>query len=121
MLLFLLFYVLTLTPDVTGFLFNSAEGEEFVRKVLKPLLPFDPHDYQIEGVCKLLDGWDLVAVTPTSSGKTGFFYMFLLVVLAITKTPSLSPDTGPSRFPKNPVLVVVCPTIYLMAQLVCIE
>ncbi|KAF8905172.1 P-loop containing nucleoside triphosphate hydrolase protein, partial [Mucidula mucida] len=98
--------------------FNSAEGEEFVRKVLKPLLPFDPHDYQIEGVCKLLDGWDLVAVTPTSSGKTGFFYMFLLVVLAITKTPSLSPDTGPSRFPKNPVLVVVCPTIYLMAQLV---
>ncbi|KAF9017378.1 hypothetical protein BDZ89DRAFT_1045135 [Hymenopellis radicata] len=39
MLLFLLFSALTLTSGVTGFIFKSAEGEEFVRKVLKPLLP----------------------------------------------------------------------------------
>ena len=54
-------------------------------------LPFDPHDYQLDGVCQVLDGLDLLAVTPTGSGKTGFVYILLLVLQGLQQKPELRP------------------------------
>lgn len=65
------------------FLFSSEAGYALCRRILKELLPYEPHDVQIEGVCKALDKIDLFAVLPTGSGKTSFLSMYMLVVLAI--------------------------------------
>ena len=80
-------------------------------------LPFDPHDYQLEGVCKVLDGQDLLAVTPTGSGKTGFIYILLLVLQGLQQKPTLCPS-GIRKYPKDPVIFVVCPTIALEEDMV---
>ncbi|KAK6987950.1 hypothetical protein R3P38DRAFT_2459257, partial [Favolaschia claudopus] len=58
---------------------------------------FEPHHYQMDGICKILDGVDLVAVTPTGSGKTAYLFLSILVMMAISKTPSLCPQI---KFPK---------------------
>jgi hypothetical protein len=69
----------------------------------------------MDGVCKVLDKIDLVAVTPTGSGKTGFFFLTILVMIVITANPSLCPSAS---FPKDPAIVVVCPTNSIEQQMV---
>ncbi|KII90032.1 hypothetical protein PLICRDRAFT_108348 [Plicaturopsis crispa FD-325 SS-3] len=96
------------------FTFSSPAGYDLCRQILSKSLPFDPHDYQLEGICKALDGNNLVALTSTGSGKSGFFYMYMLVVLAITKNPSLCPSV---RFPEDPAMVIICPTNFLEEQM----
>ncbi|KAJ7683334.1 hypothetical protein B0H17DRAFT_1137824 [Mycena rosella] len=63
----------------------------------------------------VLDGIDLVAITPTGSGKTGYLFLTILVMIAIAKTPSLCPVV---KFPKDPAIVVVCPTNSIEQQMV---
>ncbi|KAJ7878774.1 hypothetical protein B0H14DRAFT_3435377 [Mycena olivaceomarginata] len=93
------------TISVATFTFHSPDGFALVRQILLGALPtFKPHTYQMDGVCKVLDKIDLVAVTPTGSGKTGFFFLTILVMIAITANPSLCPSTS---FPKDPAIVVV--------------
>jgi hypothetical protein len=36
--------------------FNMPDGLCLTRKVLQPLLPYDPHDDQLEGIWKMIDG-----------------------------------------------------------------
>jgi superfamily II DNA/RNA helicase len=97
------------------FVFSSPEGYALCRHILKEHLPYDPHDVQIEGICKILDNVDLFAVLATGSGKTSFLSMYMLVVLAIQRDPSLCPT---AKFPENPCLLVICPTKYLEHQMV---
>ncbi|KAJ6496218.1 P-loop containing nucleoside triphosphate hydrolase protein, partial [Mycena sanguinolenta] len=97
------------------FTFHSPDGFALVRKILLAALPtFEPHTYQMDGVCKVLDKIDLVAVTPTGSGKTGFFFLTILVMIAIAANPSLCPSAS---FPKDPAIVVVCPTNSIEQQM----
>lgn len=98
------------------FSWNSTEGHDLSRRILRAsALPYDPHDYQIEGICCSLDGLDLLAITPTGSGKTGFYTMYMLVILAVLKDPTLCPT---AKFPVDPCLIVVCPTIPLQLEMV---
>ncbi|KAI0028053.1 P-loop containing nucleoside triphosphate hydrolase protein [Vararia minispora EC-137] len=90
-------------------LFSSPSGRKLVSEILKPVLPFVPHDDQLTCVCKLLDGVDVLAVLPTNAGKTGIFYMFILSIISLHKDPSRY-STLSEKFPSNPVLVVVLPT-----------
>ncbi|KAJ7577493.1 hypothetical protein C8J56DRAFT_1113552 [Mycena floridula] len=94
--------------------FLSPVGAALCHQILRPLLPFTPHDDQIEGVCAALDGRDLFAIFPTSGGKPGLFYMFILVARAIAADPDLC---SWKQFPANPVLIAVCPTNYIENQL----
>ena len=105
------------TPQETAkpFVFSSPEGYSLCRHILKEYLSYDPHDVQIEGICKVLDNVDLFAVLATGSGKTGFLSMYMLVVLAIKKDPSLCPT---AKFPDNPCILAICPTKYLEHQMV---
>ena len=106
------------SPELPPFIFSSPEGFSLCRRILKEHLPYDPHDFQIEGICKLIDGIDLLAILATGTGKTGFLSMYMLVMLAIKQDPSLCPS---AKFLDNPCLLVICPTKYLEHQMVCIN
>ena len=103
--------------DSNGFSkFSSPRGWQICRKIITDRLPFGPHDYQLEGITKALDGQDVVAVSATGSGKSAYIYMLAVVLLEFAKKPSLSPDK--KNFPQNPAIVVVCPTTALEDDLV---
>ncbi|TFK48604.1 hypothetical protein OE88DRAFT_481620 [Heliocybe sulcata] len=97
-----------LLPAPSRYVFSSVEGHKFCRSVLQELLPFDPHDYQLEGICKALDGSDVFAIAACGDGKTGYYYMFILMVLYITNNPVI--EHPGVCFPRDPVIVIVCPT-----------
>ncbi|TFK95045.1 P-loop containing nucleoside triphosphate hydrolase protein, partial [Polyporus arcularius HHB13444] len=93
------------------FRFSSATGRELCHKIITNQLGYDPHGYQLDGICQALDGMDLLAVTPTGSGKTGFLVMYLLVMHAVVREPSLCGEARPPpHFRKDAAMVVVCPT-----------
>jgi hypothetical protein len=101
-------------PDT--FTWSSKDGYSLVRRILRNTpLPYEPHDDQLEGVCKSLDGIHLVAITPTGSGKTGYYTIYMLVMLAVIADPTLCPS---ALFPSNPCLLVICPTIPLQLEMV---
>ena len=66
----------------TDYQFSTPDGLHLARKVLRPLLPYDPHDDQLEGICKMIDGINLMALTRTGSGKTGYFTMYMLFLIS---------------------------------------
>ncbi|KAI0361859.1 P-loop containing nucleoside triphosphate hydrolase protein [Trametes cingulata] len=102
----------TTTCHSNYFIFSSPEGHELCREIISGELGYSPHDYQLEGVCRALDGLDLLAITPTGSGKTGFLIMYFIVIRAVMKKPELCVNPPP-HFRKDPVIVVVCPTLAL--------
>ncbi|KAH9917525.1 P-loop containing nucleoside triphosphate hydrolase protein [Amylocystis lapponica] len=96
--------------------FSTPAGKALVRSILKPYLPYDPHDYQIEGVCQSLDGVDLLAVLATGSGKTGYFTMYMLVLRSLSENPNLcSPPK--KNIPKDPAIILVYPTLSLEEEM----
>ncbi|KAJ3015046.1 hypothetical protein NUW54_g1149 [Trametes sanguinea] len=99
------------------FRFSSADGTRLCRQILKDKLGFDPHDYVLEGVSQSLDGVDLLAITPTGSGKTSFLIAYLVVMNAILESPQLCPSAA---FPKNPVMIIVVPTKSLELDMVSV-
>lgn len=113
-----LLFALQIVNLCVAFKFYSPSGFSLTRKILLSALPnFEPHHYQLDGICKVLDGIDLVAVTPTGSGKTGYLFLTILVMIAISKTPSLCRTV---KFPADPAIVVVCPTNSIEQQMVCV-
>ena len=46
--------------DNAEYQFSTHNGLCLVRKVLQPLLLYDPHDDQLEGICKIINGIDLI-------------------------------------------------------------
>ncbi|KAJ6619931.1 hypothetical protein B0H10DRAFT_2024102 [Mycena sp. CBHHK59/15] len=88
----LLLILVQLAHLCIAFKFYSQPGFDLARKILLSALPtFETHHYQIDGICKVLDGIDLVAVTPTGSGKTGYLFLTIIIMIAISKTLSLCP------------------------------
>jgi replicative superfamily II helicase len=69
----------------------------------------------MDGICKVLDRIDLVASTPTGSGKTGYLFLSIIVMIAIAKNPLLCPAV---TFPADLAIVVVCPTNSIEEQIV---
>ena len=68
-------------PDVK---YDSSEGRASSSRILAKYLPYEPHDYQLDGICPIMDGFDLLVTTPTGSGKTGYLIMLMLVVREIS-------------------------------------
>ena len=66
--------------DNSEYLFSNLEGHKLARKILQPQLPYDPHDAQIKDICKAIDGVDIMVLTPTGTGKTGYLTMYMLLV-----------------------------------------
>ncbi|KAJ3764815.1 P-loop containing nucleoside triphosphate hydrolase protein [Lentinula raphanica] len=101
------------------FSFRSEHGYALISKIVQMYAPFQPHDYVLEGIAALLDGLDLIAITPTGSGKTGYISFTTLVVRELTTRPANYPEIEEiiKRFPKNPLVLAICPTNYLEYQL----
>jgi hypothetical protein len=96
------------------FFWSSAEGFTLARRIVKRTpVPYVPHDDQLEGVCKRPDGVSLFAITPIGSGKTSYYILCILIILEVLKDPDLCPSV---EFSKNPVLLVICPTIPLQIE-----
>ncbi|KAF7973928.1 hypothetical protein HWV62_13990 [Athelia sp. TMB] len=89
-------------------LYDSPAGRDLCKHVLKKHLPYEPHNYQLDGVCPVLDGLDLLATTPTGSGKTGYLTQLMLMAIALAKDPSLR--LNERVFPLDPAMIVVSPT-----------
>jgi superfamily II DNA helicase RecQ len=96
--------------------YDSIIGRELCKKILAKYVTYDPHDYILDGVCPVIDGFNLLATTPTGSGKTGFFTLFMLVVREIAADKTLA--IGNEVFPIDPVMIVVCPTKALEEDIV---
>jgi replicative superfamily II helicase len=60
---------------------------------------------------------DLMAVTPTGSGKTTFFTGYMDVMFSILDNPELCPRAQ-FRVKKDPVMIVACPTKALQKDMV---
>ncbi|KAK6992374.1 hypothetical protein R3P38DRAFT_2387545, partial [Favolaschia claudopus] len=100
-------------PD--PFTWSSPVGLELVKSILKDTsFPHTPHDDQLEGVCKSLDRVHLPVTPTTGSGKTGYYVIYILVILAAVARPELCPS---AKFPKNPCLLVICPTTPLQLEM----
>src|ERR1700677_4204664 len=39
--------------------YDSNDGRLLCRRILSKYLPYDPHNYQLDGICPVLDGFDL--------------------------------------------------------------
>ncbi|KAJ3719964.1 hypothetical protein C8R42DRAFT_672284 [Lentinula raphanica] len=104
----------------TSFSFHSELGHALISRIGQLHAPFQPHDYILEGIGALLDGRDLVAITPTGSGKTGYIaYTARVVVRELTRHPESFPEIKnlATKFPENPLILAICPTNYLEYQL----
>ncbi|KAJ3964465.1 P-loop containing nucleoside triphosphate hydrolase protein [Lentinula raphanica] len=101
------------------FSFQSERGHALISQIVQLYAPFQPHDYVLEGVGALLDGKDLIAITPTGSGKTGYIAYTALVVCELTRHPENYPEVGDvaKRFPNDPLILAICPTNYLEYQM----
>jgi superfamily II DNA/RNA helicase len=100
--------------------YTTASGRALlVRQILSQCKPvaIEPHDYQCEGICRALDGDDVVATMATGAGKTGLMSFLMLVVRTISQDPSLALQNR--TFPKNPCMLVICPTKALEEDMVC--
>ncbi|KAL0956775.1 hypothetical protein HGRIS_002895 [Hohenbuehelia grisea] len=82
------------------FKWSTPAGWELCQSILTDLrLGYEPHDFQIEGVCKSLDGVDLMAITPTGSGKTGFYVYHAARMAALNvKFMVINSDTREEAF-----------------------
>jgi hypothetical protein len=59
-------------PDPGG-RYDSIQGHQLCKKILAKYLTYNPHDYILDSICPVIDGFNLRATTPMGSGKTGFF------------------------------------------------
>jgi len=96
--------------------FSSTEGHHLVWKILVDTLPFEPYDDQITGVCKTLDGIDILIISAMGSGKMGYFFMVLIVIIIINKNPELCPS---AKLKEDLTMIVLCPTNALKVDMVC--
>lgn len=106
------------SPAGCAAVYNTPVGRVHVCQILASCQPcaVEPHDYQLEGICASLDGQDVLATMATGAGKTGFFSFLMLVICAISKDPSLA--LAGTSFPKNPAMIVICPTKALQTDMV---
>lgn len=91
-----------------SFKYQSPQGFALCREILSKRLPFGPHDYQLDGITAVLDGSNMLAISATGSGKSGYIYMLMHVVLEFLETPTLCPT---AKFPTDPAILVIYPTI----------
>ncbi|KAJ7440754.1 P-loop containing nucleoside triphosphate hydrolase protein [Mycena latifolia] len=55
-----------------------------------------------------------LSITKIGSGKTGYLFLSIIIMIAIAKTPSLCPT---KKLPSDPAIVVVCPTNSIELQM----
>ena len=62
--------MIELRLDAPEYLFSTSTSQRLAHSILRHQLPYDPHDAQLEGICKAVDGINIMVLTPTGSRKT---------------------------------------------------
>jgi len=93
--------------DWGGDKYDSIQGRQLCKKILAKYVTYNPHDYILDGICPVMDGFDLLATTPCGSGKSGYLILLMLFVHEIAADKTLA--IGEEVFPLDPVMIVVCP------------
>ena len=106
------------TQALNSKVYDTLEGAALACCILAKALLFKPHDFQVEGICALLDGHDLLVTMATGSGKTGYFIMLMLIMCAISQSEDQTLALGGRTFPKDPAMIIVCPTKALQQDMV---
>ena len=88
-----------------------------MRHTVRGPLGHDPHDYILDGVCKALDGVDVLATIRTGGGKTDYFLGYILAMKHLSETPT-DKFVLPRPVPKKPVMIAVYPTNVLEEEMV---
>ena len=94
-------------------------GLETIRSIISKKVPQWPtglHDWQLPLVAKILDGECLLCSAATSDGKSALFGAPAVILVEISKNPSLYP---PLPRKEKPVSIVITPTKGLSANIVC--
>jgi len=68
--------------------YDSVAGRALCKRILKKYLLYEPHNYILDGICPVMDGYDLLATTPTVSGKSGYYILLMLIVHKIAADES---------------------------------
>lgn len=105
-------------PATSSQVYGTPAGHALIRQILveaKPQ-PIEPHDYQLEGISRSLDGDDLIVTMATGTGKTGFYCFLMIVVLYLSENPDKV--LGGRKPPKNPGMLLICPTKALQGDMV---
>jgi ATP-dependent helicase YprA (DUF1998 family) len=91
-------------------IYNTEVGRSLVYDILAKCQrrSIEPYNYQLEAICHALDGKDVLATMATGSGKTDFYCILMLVILAISRDPELALDG--MTFLKNPSMLLISPT-----------
>jgi hypothetical protein len=76
-------------PDVKC---DLSEGHALCSRILAKYLLYEPHNHQLNGICPIMDGFDLLVTMPTSSGNTGYIIMLMLIVHEISADTTLALD-----------------------------
>ncbi|KAF7965156.1 hypothetical protein HWV62_45380, partial [Athelia sp. TMB] len=73
----------------------------------------------LDGICPVLNGFDLLATAPTGSGKTAYLTQLMLMARALAENPSL--QLNDRIFIEDPVMLVVSPTKALEVDMVDLD
>ena len=65
--------------DAPEYIFSTPAGHRLAHSTLRPQLPYDPHDAQLEGICKAVDGIDIMVLTPTGAVPESIRRLLLVV------------------------------------------
>ena len=78
---------------------SNPEGMRLARKLLRPFLPHDIHDYILEGICKAIDGSHVLTVTKTGGGKLAISMAtcYCSKHFSLCRLPVLFEDTAPKK------------------------
>src|ERR1700720_3927027 len=87
--------------------YDSVAGRALCKRILEKYLPYEPHDYVLDGICHVMDGYHLLATTLTGWGKSGYYTLLMLVGREIAADESLM--IGEKRFPKDLLMILVLP------------
>jgi hypothetical protein len=96
---------------------NTAKGRALACTALQPQLPYDTHNYQLLGICKAVDGKNVIALIPTGGGKTGFIGLYMRLLLSMQGNERFDRSRR-DLIPLRPVVVVVVPTKGLGQEMV---
>ncbi|EJD39740.1 hypothetical protein AURDEDRAFT_70885, partial [Auricularia subglabra TFB-10046 SS5] len=94
-------------PPQAPFCFRTPLGIKTLRKILRPLLDFDPHDFLLDWTATILDGEHLLGITATGDGKSCMTYFPLLVMQYYAMQKEKPAGWA---WPDNPMVLVICPT-----------
>ena len=91
---------------------SNPEGFAVIRDGMQSLVGYDPHDYQIEAVARVVEGQDVLALLPTGAGKTGIFVMAIHALIKMNTDPTWARSYSAisSRIPDSPAMIAIYPT-----------